>query len=99
MVLVPGKFGIMRIKSQHNDGDRQAISIYKGMNFGDAVTLLLKDDKIYIGYNEAIHCVSEKAALNLFIMLDTVLVTGEDSGKVVEQMLESAQEFFFQEAA
>lgn len=97
MVLVPGKLGIKKIESENGDGERQAISIHKGMNFGSAATLLLKGEQIYIGYNEIIYCESEESAMDLFIILDGVLSVGEKVEEVVTRAQEVIETIFMQE--
>jgi len=96
MLLVVGKFGIENIRNSNTGAGRSAISIIKGMELGGG-PLHVQDETVCVGYNEEIICKTSEDALELAILIDGILSTGEKAETVVDRVEDVVKNLFFQE--
>lgn len=98
MILETGKFGIKSMRNTNTKQTRDILMVYKNMPITGIISID-RDNTIDLGYNEQILMESKEAAVNLFKIINAILVKGEEAENVIDNMLDAAQNIFFQDAA
>ncbi len=94
MELIKGQLGITHIgNSNVSTKTKDSILIYKGSGLEPIYRM---NNRIHLGYNEHIDCVSDEAATKLITVIDGVMVGGTDAEAAIKKMVEAASEIFFQ---